>query len=157
MPRQPLRIAAMLAAATTLASCTTGLAMQGLNGVASCPPEAMRAANANVGTLQTVRIGQTAEDILAMGATVPEQKFALVYRDGTQMEVWYYRTGHPRCQYSPSEYEFTPVVVDAANTVQAVGANDVKPYLAQATKRKRITPEQTSTFSWARFIGQGTM
>lgn len=126
-------------AAVALAGCTTGLAMKGMNGAAACPVGAVRDANQTFATLQNLHVGDSAD--MLEGLPV-ERRLALGQRDGSTLEAFLYRTGHPRCRNMPTENELTPVLVDGNGLVQGVGEVAFMEARRTATERKDLTPEK---------------
>ncbi len=124
--------------ALALASCTTGLAMKGMNGAAACPVGAIAGANQNFGVIQNLHVGDSADMLEGLRA---ERRIALGQRDGSTSHALLYRTGHPRCRNMPTENEFTPVVVDANGLIQGIGDVAYLQARREATSSRDLTPE----------------
>lgn len=136
-----LKLTLILATATTLAGCTTGLAMKAMNGIGMCPPEAIATANSNFAVLSELAPGQS---VNALADLTPERRMAMTLRSGEQVEALLYRTGHPRCRNLPTEGEYTPVIVDSQGIVLGIGEAAFGQYHRAALTSEDETPQAAS-------------
>lgn len=128
-------LSATVTTAVTLTGCTMGLAMKGMNGIQSCPPEAMTAANQNYSVLLDVQPGQGAEVLDGLTA---DRQMKLTLKGGDVVEAYMYRTGHPSCRNMPTEREFTPVLVSGEGLVLGVGDVAFEHFRSQSLQVKEI-------------------
>lgn len=143
--RRLLPYATLLLAVPLLSGCTS-VALNGLNGIGACPAAAVRNANTNYYVLSNLPPNPTVNDL---AAAAPEDRDRLTLRDGRTVEVWSYRTGHPRCRNMPTEEEFIPVVVDpATGAVLGIGSALGRQFRTQAVARLDLTPDATPGTSY---------
>lgn len=104
--------------ATSLAGCTTGLAMKAMNGIGMCPPGAVHEANQVAALVGQLAVGDDARYLEGLQA---ERTLMLTLRSGEEVQARLYRTGHPRCRNMPTEQDFTPVLVNGQGLVVGIG------------------------------------
>ena len=137
---------AILALAVPLLSGCTSVALNGLNGVGACPADAVRTASANYYMLSNLPPNANVNDL----SGEPSERDRLTMPNGRVVEVWSYRTGHPRCRNMPTDVEFTPVVVDpASGAVLGVGNQADREFRTMAVARADLTPSATPGLSYS--------
>ncbi len=138
--------AILLVAAPLLLSGCTSVALNGLNGAGACPADAVRTASINYYVLSNLPVNPTVDDL---AAAEPAERDRLTLRDGRTVELWSYRTGHPRCRNMPTEEEFIPVVIDTSSgEVLGVGSQLGRQFRNMAVARADLTPDPTSGTSY---------
>ncbi len=118
-----LRLGALAVAGMSLSGCLTTLAMDGMNGIKPCPPSAAATAMSNAAILDYAKAGDNVQVLSSMSP--PEKRHTVVLSDGTLVDILGFRTGHPRCNYMPTEAEYTPVALTRDGRILAIGPEEV--------------------------------
>lgn len=122
--------------ALPLSGCFTSMAMNGLNGAGACNPRTFALIQQNASTLASLPTDAKVTDLYSLFP--PEKRERLLLKDDMQVEVWYYRTGHPRCRSITAE-SLTPVVIDRYGRILAIGTTQTNAYRSFALSRRPLS------------------
>lgn len=120
-----MRLPLLALLALPLSGCFTTLALEGLNGPGACNPQLFAQAQENIDVIQSLSENSSPEDLAALPP--PQKRETLVLEDKSKVQLWYFRTGAPRCAQI-ADADFTPVVIDAYGRVLGVGQASADAY-----------------------------